>query len=88
MANQPRGPVAISMNYAMLGDDVVIRASERSSQAAGRGQPRVSFEVHHLYEALAEGWSVLVSGEARIVTDPPWLDDPAFFTAAITSFLS
>jgi len=30
----------------------------------------VSFEVDHLDEALAEGWSVLVSGEARVVTDP------------------
>lgn len=67
---QPRGPVAIPVNYAMLGDDVVIRTSERASQAAGRGQRRVSFEVDHLDEALAEGWSVLVSGEARVVTDP------------------
>jgi transcriptional regulator with XRE-family HTH domain len=66
---EPRGPVAIPVNYAMLGDDVVIRTSERASEAAGRGQPRVSFEVDHLDEALAEGWSVLVSGQARVVTD-------------------
>lgn len=61
--------MATPVNYAMLGDDVVIRTSERASQAAGRGQPPVSFEVDHLDEALAEGWSVLVSGQARVVTD-------------------
>jgi transcriptional regulator with XRE-family HTH domain len=67
---EPRGPVAIPVNYAMLGNDIVIRTSERASLAAGIGQPRVSFEVDHLDEALAEGWSVLVSGQARVVTDP------------------
>jgi len=65
---EPRGPVAIPVNYAMLGNDIVIRTSGLAD-LAGR-QPRVSFEVDHLDEALAEGWSVLVSGEARVVTDP------------------
>jgi transcriptional regulator with XRE-family HTH domain len=65
---EPRGPVAIPVNYAMLGNDIVIRTSGLAD-LVGR-QPRVSFEVDHLDEALAEGWSVLVSGEARVVTDP------------------
>jgi transcriptional regulator with XRE-family HTH domain len=66
---EPRGPVAIPVNYAMLGNDIVIRTSGRAHLASA-GQPRVSFEVDHLDEALAEGWSVLVSGMARVVTDP------------------
>ena len=65
---EPRGPVAIPVNYAMLGNDIVIRTSGLADLADR--QPRVSFEVDHLDEALAEGWSVLVSGEARVVTDP------------------
>jgi transcriptional regulator with XRE-family HTH domain len=66
---EPRGPAAIPVNYAMLGNDIVIRTGEQTGLSAA-GQPRVSFEVDHLDEALAEGWSVLVSGEARVVTDP------------------
>jgi transcriptional regulator with XRE-family HTH domain len=67
---EPRGPVAIPVNYAMLGNDIVIRTTSWGGLAASATQPRVSFEVDHLDEALAEGWSVLVSGEARVVTDP------------------
>ena len=39
---EPRGPVAIPVNYAMLGDDVVIRTSGRTNLAADTGQSRVS----------------------------------------------
>jgi len=67
---EPRGPVAIPVNYAMLGNDILIRTGGRADLAAGAARPRVSFEVDHLDEALAEGWSVLVSGTARVVTDP------------------
>jgi transcriptional regulator with XRE-family HTH domain len=67
---ESRGPVAIPVNYAMLGNDIVIRTSGRADLAADAGQQRASFEVDHLDEALAEGWSVLVSGTARVVTDP------------------
>ncbi len=31
---------------------------------------RVAFEVDHVDEALSQGWSVLVQGRARTVTDP------------------
>jgi transcriptional regulator with XRE-family HTH domain len=65
-----RGPVAIPVNYRMLGDDIVFRASGATSVPAGAGQPRVSFDVDHLDDALSEGWSVLVSGHAALITDP------------------
>jgi transcriptional regulator with XRE-family HTH domain len=65
-----RGPVAIPVNYRMLGDDIVFRASRATSVPAGARQSRVSFDVDHLDDVLAEGWSVLVSGEAAIVTAP------------------
>jgi transcriptional regulator with XRE-family HTH domain len=69
-----RGPVAILVNYAMLGDDIVFRTTDQTSLAARAGQGRVSFEVDHLDEALAEGWSVLVSGEASVVAAPDELE--------------
>jgi Pyridoxamine 5'-phosphate oxidase len=38
----------------------------------------VAFEVDHLDEALAQGWSVLAQGQAHRVTDPAeqaWLEE-------------
>jgi transcriptional regulator with XRE-family HTH domain len=79
-----RGPVAIPVNYRMDGDDVVFRVSSRgpitaalqappeAAQApAGADSPQasVSFDVDHLDEALGEGWSVLLTGSARLITD-------------------
>lgn len=66
-----RGPVAIPVNYRMLGDDIVFRTNDGTPVTrAAQQQPRVSFGVDHLDDALAEGWSVLVSGEAHLVTAP------------------
>ncbi len=62
------GPVAVLVNYRMLGADIVFRTGEENSLVAAAGQP-VSFEVDHLDDALREGWSVLVSGHAHVVTD-------------------
>lgn len=70
-----RGPVAVPVNYRMLGDAVIFRTGRDSGIAAAIGQQPVSFSVDHLDSVLAEGWSVLVSGSARIVTDPDELDE-------------
>lgn len=67
---ESRGPVAIPVNYRMLGDDIVFRTGTRPGLAAGAAQQRTSFEVDHLDEALSEGWSVLVSGGAHLVSTP------------------
>ncbi len=69
-----RGPVAIPVNFRMDGDDVVFRTDSHSSITEGlHGQP-VSFDVDHLDDALGEGWSVLLSGTASVITDPAGLD--------------
>jgi hypothetical protein len=65
-----RGPVAIPVNFRMDEDDVVFRTGSEGSVAAGVHQSPVSFDVDHLDDALSEGWSVLVTGEARVITDP------------------
>jgi transcriptional regulator with XRE-family HTH domain len=65
-----RGPVAVPVNYAMLGDDVVFRTDDRTAAAGAVGQQKVSFDVDHIDDALSEGWSVLVSGTASILTRP------------------
>ncbi len=71
---EPRGPVAIPVNYATLSGDVIVRTSERTSLAAHSAGSHVSFEADQVDEAQAEGWSVLVSGEAHLVTGPAELE--------------
>jgi transcriptional regulator with XRE-family HTH domain len=65
-----RGPVAVPVNYAMLGADVVFRTDDSTAAAGAVRQEKVSFDVDHIDDALSEGWSVLVSGTAAILTRP------------------
>ena len=94
----PRGPEAIPVNFAMLDGDVVVRTGEHASLVARVAHTRVSFEVDQLDQALADGWSVLASGLARVVTTrreleelrslgiEPWAggDKDAYLRIAIT----
>jgi len=70
-----RGPVAVPVNYRMDGADVVFRTGgdTRLADSLGR-QANVSFDVDHLDEALGEGWSVLLTGTARVITEPGELE--------------
>jgi len=67
---EPRGPVAIPVNFQMFEGDIVFRTAPSTQLAARAAQQRVSFEVDHIDDALREGWSVLVSGKSRLVADP------------------
>jgi transcriptional regulator with XRE-family HTH domain len=69
-----RGPVAIPVNFRMDGDNVVFRTARESSMTHGLHGQQVSFDVDHLDDALGEGWSVLLSGTASIITDPAEVD--------------
>jgi nitroimidazol reductase NimA-like FMN-containing flavoprotein (pyridoxamine 5'-phosphate oxidase superfamily) len=68
--NAERGPVAVPVNYALLDDAVVFRSDDRTAAAGAVSQQRVSFDVDHIDDVLSEGWSVLVSGIATILTHP------------------
>jgi nitroimidazol reductase NimA-like FMN-containing flavoprotein (pyridoxamine 5'-phosphate oxidase superfamily) len=70
----PRGPEAIPVNYVMLGGDIVVRTGRHTGLVDRAAQTRVSFEVDHLDDSLAEGWSVLASGVAQVVTTPSELE--------------
>ena len=72
-----RRPVAVPVNYRMLGDDIVFRTGSQATAVAGTQQPWVSFDVDHIDEALSEGWSVLASGQAVLVTARAELDETA-----------
>jgi hypothetical protein len=66
---EPRGPVALPVNFRVLGDDVIFCTAPTAALVQSLGQARVSFEVDHIDDALGEGWSVLISGEAHAISD-------------------
>jgi transcriptional regulator with XRE-family HTH domain len=72
---EPRGPVALPVNYKMMGDDVVFRTAANPTLLGAITDGDISFEVDRLDDALAEGWSVLLSGRAAIVDDPDEVED-------------
>jgi nitroimidazol reductase NimA-like FMN-containing flavoprotein (pyridoxamine 5'-phosphate oxidase superfamily)/DNA-binding XRE family transcriptional regulator len=65
-----RGPVAVPVNYRMDGDDVVFRTGGGTQLADNLRQDSVSFDVDHLDEGLGEGWSVLLTGTASVISAP------------------
>jgi len=69
-----QGPVALPVNFRVVGRQLVFRTSEGSIAEAVRGGRAVSVEVDHLDEVAGEGWSVLVRGQATEVTDPQQLE--------------
>jgi len=60
------GPIAIPVNYALAGRDVIMRV-EGGAKRAAMEQPRIAFEVDHLEEEAHAGWSVIVRGPGREV---------------------
>lgn len=63
------GPLIVPVNYGVVGESIVFRTAPDAvpSQAAGA---QVGFEVDRIDGAFSQGWSVLVCGFARTVTDP------------------
>jgi nitroimidazol reductase NimA-like FMN-containing flavoprotein (pyridoxamine 5'-phosphate oxidase superfamily) len=55
------GPLAVPVNFAMAGHDIVVRVEGGAKQAAMQ-QPMLAFEVDHVDEDWEFGWSVLVRG--------------------------
>lgn len=63
------GPAIVPVNYSIVDGSVVFRTEPHASPARAAGR-RVAFEVDRIDEAFSRGWSVLVRGTARAVTDP------------------
>ncbi|MFD9122608.1 pyridoxamine 5'-phosphate oxidase family protein [Streptomyces bottropensis] len=65
----PDGPAVVPVNYEVVDDVLAFRTARDSVPAAAVGS-EVAFEVDHVDEAMSQGWSVLVVGPARVVTEP------------------
>lgn len=62
------GPVALPVNFAMVGRTVVLRTGV-DTQLASHLDCKAGFEADRLDETLSEGWSVLVTGRGRRISD-------------------
>jgi Pyridoxamine 5'-phosphate oxidase len=81
-------PVISPVVHLLDNDQIIIRSHEGSAIAAGQGQGAVVvYEADELDPITRTGWSVMVTGLARLVTDPgvaaryrqalrPWVAGP------------
>uniref|UniRef100_UPI00164F8623 pyridoxamine 5'-phosphate oxidase family protein n=1 Tax=Enterococcus faecium TaxID=1352 RepID=UPI00164F8623 len=65
----PHGPAILPVNYTVVDGGVAFRTGQDSPAARAAGA-EAAFEVDQIDDALSRGWSVLVTGPARQVTDP------------------
>jgi nitroimidazol reductase NimA-like FMN-containing flavoprotein (pyridoxamine 5'-phosphate oxidase superfamily) len=63
------GPVVVPVNYSVVDGAIVFRTEPGATPAQASGC-QVAFEVDRIDDAFSRGWSVLVRGHARTVTDP------------------
>lgn len=64
-----RGPVAVPVNFEYSEGQIVVSTDVVKADFL-EALPAVGFEIDRVDDALSEGWSVLVSGKARMVDDP------------------
>ncbi|MHB1516891.1 MAG: pyridoxamine 5'-phosphate oxidase family protein [Acidimicrobiales bacterium] len=63
-----RGPSALPLNFELLDDELIVRTSASTAEQLVHSRI-VGFEVDRIDDATSEGWSVLVTGRARVVED-------------------
>ena len=68
-------PAALPVNYRVIDDEIVFRTAPGTKLTAAVDQTVVAFEVDDIDGAVGLGWSVLVVGKSRVVTDPAQIAD-------------
>jgi nitroimidazol reductase NimA-like FMN-containing flavoprotein (pyridoxamine 5'-phosphate oxidase superfamily) len=67
-------PIVLPVNFRLIGESIVIRTSEGTKLESATAGTVVAFEVDEFDVLSHTGWSVLVTGFAREVTNPFELD--------------
>lgn len=67
-------PVVLPVNFVIDNDEIVIRCTEGSKLDAGLAADVVVVEADEYDLDRHEGWSVVVKGRAREITDPHEID--------------
>lgn len=70
------GPMVLPVDFSVVAGTIVLWTGAGTVISA-HSDDTVAFEVDHVDEALGQGWSVLVRGQAHRVIQP----DPATATA-------
>ena len=70
-------PVILPVNYRLLGERIVFRTSPGTKLDAATRNAIVAFEVDEIEPVSHSGWSVVVVGTAREVTDPADVEELA-----------
>ncbi|RVU22735.1 helix-turn-helix domain-containing protein [Streptomyces antnestii] len=65
----PAGLLIVPLNYTVVDGAIAFRTAPDATPATAVGN-QVAFEVDRIDEALSQGWSVLLQGRGRAVTDP------------------
>ncbi|MHB9864230.1 helix-turn-helix domain-containing protein [Streptomyces sp. YIM S03343] len=63
------GPLIVPVNYTVIDGGIVFSTAPGTVPAQADGC-RVAFEIDRIDDVFSQGWSVLVRGLARAVTDP------------------
>jgi nitroimidazol reductase NimA-like FMN-containing flavoprotein (pyridoxamine 5'-phosphate oxidase superfamily) len=63
-------PVVLPVNFRLVGERIVLRAAPGTKLDAATRHAVVAFEVDDIDPFSHLGWSVVVTGMARCVTDP------------------
>ena len=89
-------PAALPVNYQLIGREIYFRTAAGTKLAAAVNRTVVAFQVDEFDAGGSSGWSVLVVGTARLVTDPKersllevagirsWVTGPAAHYVGIT----
>jgi nitroimidazol reductase NimA-like FMN-containing flavoprotein (pyridoxamine 5'-phosphate oxidase superfamily) len=63
-----QGPLIVPVNYSVIDGTIVFRTARGTTPSLAVGSP-VALEIDRIDDAFSQGWSVLVRGHARMVTD-------------------
>jgi nitroimidazol reductase NimA-like FMN-containing flavoprotein (pyridoxamine 5'-phosphate oxidase superfamily) len=67
-------PAVLPVNFAVLDGDIVIRTGGGTKLDAALSNAVVAFEVDGFDEVSRTGWSVMLTGVAKEITDPAELE--------------
>ncbi len=71
-----RGPVALPVNFRFSNGEVLFNTTVKNA-AELESQGTVGFEIDRIDDVFSEGWSVIVTGSARMVDHPDQLVEHA-----------
>jgi uncharacterized protein len=70
VVSTPDGPEIFPVNYAVQGDEIVVRTAPAGAIARHGRDAEVLFEIDQVDQEYWSGWSVVARGRGELVSDP------------------